>query len=123
MFDVTFGIWMASRTRWVHLRKLIKLHAVPRVGEFVKFNNDSVGDYFSWTIREVCYRESGEIFISTELLDDIGGRGYSFEDEDELDEYFSAYIDEGWVTSRGITENTRVKLIDVYVRSRFNHSD
>jgi hypothetical protein len=34
---------------------------VPRVGEFVKFKNDKPGEYFAFPVKQVTYRETGEI--------------------------------------------------------------
>ena len=87
LFDLTVSIYLASMTRWVHLEKLVHLPAVPRVGEFLKLRNEQMGDYFAFDVAEITYRESGEIEVLTSLLDDVGGRGYSFENELEFDEY------------------------------------
>ena len=107
--DVEFSIWLASKTRWVHLTKAITLPTVPRVGEFMKFRNEKLGDYFAWEIREVTYREQGEIEVWTELLDDVDGRGYSFEEENEFDEYHESYLAEGWRSPHSVKPNTRYK--------------
>jgi len=108
MIPVQFSIWLASKTRWAHLVKTIEMPAVPRVGEFVKFRNEQHGDYFAWEVSQVTYRESGTIEAWTKRLNDADDRGYSFEDEDEFDEYFRSYIDEGWQCERGIGPNRRV---------------
>ena len=81
---------------------------VPRVGEYVKFRNAEQGDYFAWRITDVTYREAAEISVSTELLDDVDDRGYSFETEDEFDNYFRSYVTEGWRCERGISANKRL---------------
>jgi len=81
---------------------------VPRVGEWIKFQNETVGEYFGFQVAEVTYRESGAIEIMTNLLDDVDGRGYSFEDEEEFDEYYESYLENGWKSDRGVTPNTRV---------------
>jgi hypothetical protein len=109
MQDLTFSIWMASKTRWVHLTKLVRMPAVPRAGEWIKFRNRIVGDYFPWRVTEITYRESGEIEVGTELLDDVDGRGYSFDEEAEFDEYLEAYLQEGWIAPHGVKPNTRIK--------------
>lgn len=106
---LTFSIWIASKTRWAHLTKTIQMEAVPRVGEFVKFTLQGEDDYVPWRISEITYRETGSIEIWTELLDDVDGRGYSFEDEDDFDEALSEYQDSGWDCPRGVKANTRVK--------------
>ena len=103
------SIWIASKSRWAHLTKVIDLPSVPRCGEYKKFNNREVGDYFNWRVTEIYYHENGQIEIWTELLDNIDNRGYSFESEEEFDEYYNAYIAEGWVCKRGPRENTRYK--------------
>jgi len=105
--EIKFSIWLATKTRWAHLTKLINLPTVPLVGEFEKFNNGVVGDYVGWQVSEIIYRESGQIEVQSELLDDQNSRGYSFEEESEFDEYFYSYIKEGWACDRGIGKNTR----------------
>lgn len=111
--ELEFSIWIASRSRWAHLTKMISLPVVPRVGEFVKFEKPELGDYFPWKITQVTYHETGAIEIWTELLDNIEDRGYSFEDESEFDEYYAAYLQAGWECSRGPKKNVRIgKLAD-----------
>ena len=83
--------------------------SVPRVGEFLKFQNEEVGDYFAWEVTEVTYRESGTIEVWTELLDNIDDRGYSFEEEAEFDEYYESYLAEGWQSERGVGPNNRYR--------------
>ncbi len=84
---------------------------VPRIGEFVKFKNEEMGDYFGFEVIEVAYRETGEIEIMTDLLNNIDGRMYSFDDEDEEEfgEYYQSYLREGWMSERGVSSNTRYK--------------
>jgi len=107
--DIEFSIWLASKTRWAHLTKTIEMPVVPRVGEFVKFGNKKQGDYFAWRVTQVTYRESGQIEVWTELLDNIDDRRYSFETEEEFDQYVNSYIAEDWRCDRGIGPNTRYK--------------
>ena len=45
--DIEFSVWFATRTRWAHFIKAIPMPDVPRVGEFVKFANKELGDYFA----------------------------------------------------------------------------
>ena len=78
---------------------------VPRVGEFVKFKNNAVGEYFPYKVKQVTYRETGEIEVWTELLENVDERGYSFEQEEEFDEYFASYLAQGWNCSRGVHPN------------------
>jgi hypothetical protein len=106
MFDLEFSIWIASKTRRSHLTKTIKMQAMPRVGEWIKLKNDVVGDYFAWKITEITHRECGHTEVSTELLNNTDGRGYSFENEDEFDEYFQSYISEGWACELGVSKST-----------------
>ena len=107
--DIEFSIYLASKTRWAHLVKVISMPVVPRVGEFKKFRNAEMGDYFPWKIIEVTYQETGRIKVMTDLLDDVDGRGYSFEEESEFDEYYNSYLSEGWICERGPKENTRFR--------------
>lgn len=109
MIDLLVSIYIASKTRWAHLEKSVRLPAVPRVGEWLKLCNAEMGDYFAWRVMEVTYRESGGVEIMTDLLDDIADRGYSFEDEAEFDSCFRSYQASGWTASRGIKPNTRYK--------------
>ena len=106
---IIFSIWIASKTRWTHLTKTIDMQAVPCVGEFVKFTLGGDDDYVPWRISEVTYRESGSIEISTELLDDVDGRGYSFDDEAEFDEVLTEYQDSGWDCPGGVKPNRRTR--------------
>jgi hypothetical protein len=107
--EIEFSIWLASKTRWTHLTNRISMASVPRVGEYMKFRNAELGDYFAWRVTEVTYREGGIVEISTELLDDIDGRGYSFEAEEEFDDYLKSYMAEGWRCERGIGPNRRYR--------------
>ncbi len=107
MISIEFSIWIASKTRWAHLVKTIDLPAVPRMGEFVKFHNDVQGDYFAWKVSQVTYRETGQIEVWTELLDNVNDRNYSFEQETEFDDYYHSYIAEGWSCERAIVPNRR----------------
>ena len=61
--NLEFNIWLASKTRWAHLTKVIAMPVVPRVGEFLKFRNPVVGDYFAFRVSEVTYREGGLIDV------------------------------------------------------------
>jgi hypothetical protein len=106
--DLQFSIYIATKSRWAHLTKILSLPVVPRAGEFVKFDKPELGDYLPWKISQVTYYETGAIEIQTGLLDDIHGRGFSFEDETEFDEYYSAYIQAGWQCSRGPIKNSRI---------------
>ena len=105
--DIEFSIWIATRTRWAHLCKTISFPSIPRVGEFVKFQNNKIGDYIAFQVTQVTYREGSGIEVWTELLDNIDDRMYSFEEEPEFDEYFNSYIAEGWSCERGIRPNNR----------------
>jgi hypothetical protein len=107
--EIEFSIWLASKTRWTHLTKKIEMKYVPRLGEYIKFKNEIVGDYFPWKVTQITYRELGQVEVWTELLDNIDDRGYSFEEESEFDEYYNSYLQEGWSTIKGVRENKRVK--------------
>ena len=104
-----FSIWLASKQHWVHMTKDITLPVIPRVGEFIKFHSEELGDYFPWKITQITYRESGKIEVWTELFDNIDNRMYSFEDDDEYYEYYEAYLAEGWIASRGVKVNQHYK--------------
>ena len=106
---ILFKIYLATKSKWAHLTKTIEMPAVPRIGEFVKFKNAEMGDYFGFEVLEVTYRESGEIEIMTELFENIDNRMYSFEDASEFDEYYQSFLREGWVCERGIGPNRRYK--------------
>ena len=108
MVEAEVSIWMASPTRWVHMTKVIRFQVLPRVGEFLKLQNQELGDYFGWEVTSIVHREPLGIEIATELLDDIEGRGFSFESEAEFDEYLEAYGREGWKAPSGVTPNQRV---------------
>lgn len=108
MIEIEFSIWLASKKKWVHLVKEISLPIVPRVGEYVKFKSEALGDYFSWKVTQVTYREDGgRIEVWTELLDNIDNRMYSFEEECEFEEYLEGYLAEGWKAPTGIRPNTQ----------------
>ena len=85
------------------------MQVVPRVGEYVKFTIKGEDDYVPWRISEIIYRESGAIDVWTELLDDVNGRGYSFEEEEEFDQALHEYQTAGWDCDRGVKPNVRVK--------------
>lgn len=82
---------------------------LPRVGEFVKFRNETMGDYFAFEVTSITYRESGVIEVWTDLLDNIDGRMYSFEEEEEFDKYLASYLAEGWRCEKGVGPNTRYR--------------
>ena len=105
---IEFYIYLATREKWVCLQKEVDLPAVPREGEYVKFNNAEMGDYFPFKVNEVTYRECGKIEVMMDLLDNIDNRMYSFEDESEFNEYLESYLAEGWVVFGGIRPNTRI---------------
>jgi hypothetical protein len=46
LIELNVSIYLASKTRWAHLQKGIRLPAVPRVGEWLKLQNEQQGDYF-----------------------------------------------------------------------------
>lgn len=105
MIEIEFSIWLATKTRWAHLTKVIAMPSVPRVGEVMKFTNKVVGDYFGFKVTEVVYRESGMIEVRTELLDNTDDRMFSFETEEEFDPYYSSYLAEGWTCDGGVRPN------------------
>jgi hypothetical protein len=106
--DLEFSIYLATKTRWAHLTKIVSLPALPRTGEFVKFRNERMGDYFAFQVTSVTFREGGAIEVTTDLLDNVHNRMYSFEDELELDDYVASYLNEGWKCERGIGPNHRI---------------
>lgn len=112
--EIKFDIYLATKTKWAHLTKVIDMAVVPRMGEWVKFRNDEVGDYFGFEVIQVEYRESGEIRVMTDVLDNIDNRMYSFEDEDahEFDVYLNSYLNQGWTCDRGVVPNRRSGYCD-----------
>ena len=74
----------------------------------MKFRNEKLGDYFAFEVTQVTHREGGQVEIQTDLLDNVNQRMYSFEEEEDLDEYFCAYLAEGWRCERGIGPNSRI---------------
>lgn len=60
-------------------------------------------------VTQLTYRQSGQIEVWTELLNDVDNRGYSFETEQEFDEYLNSYIGESWRCDRGVKASTRYK--------------
>lgn len=109
MFDLSVSIYLASKSRWAHLEKTIELPAVPRVGEWLKLRNNEMGDYFGWRVEQVTHRESGPVEVMTGLLDDVDGRGYSFESEGEFDSYVASYLACGWSCPHGVRPNPRLR--------------
>jgi hypothetical protein len=104
VFEITFQIYMASPTRWAHLKRILPFPAVPRVGECVKFHNSELGDYFGWIVRAVTYRERGDIELMMSVLEfGIDDADETSEVENELDEYVGSYQIEGWsLSKRGV---------------------
>ena len=109
MIDNEFSIYVASKTRWVHLVKIVPFPAVPRVGEFVKFQNSVLGDYFAYDVSAVTYRKPGKIEVMTSLLDDDKGKGFSLEEELDFDECYESYLAEGWTSPHGVGPSTRLR--------------
>lgn len=114
--ELEFSMWLATKTRWAHLSKVIPFPVVPRVGEYVKFRNTVVGDYFAFRVSEITYREAGLIEVWTERLDNVEDRMYSFETEAEFDEYYTSYLNEAGSVGEGWG------LIDIVSDSRSNLS-
>lgn len=109
MPQLTVSIWFASKTRWAHMTKTLSMPVVPRVGEWMKFENPVLGDYFAWPVTQITYHESGLIEVWTGLLDDIDKRGYSFDSEPEFDECLQSYLSAGWRCDRPPGENRRLR--------------
>jgi hypothetical protein len=105
--DIEFSMWLATRTRWAHLTKIVAMPGIPRVGDYVKFRNDKVGDYFAFRVSQVTYREEGLVEVWTDLFENTDDRMYSFEEEHEFDEYLGSYLLEGWRCERGVGPNRR----------------
>jgi len=106
---IKFHIYLATKTKWAHLTKIIEMPVVPRVGEYMKFTNEEMGNYFAFPVIDVEYKESGEIEVMTDLLDNIDKRMYSFDENNEFEEYYQSFLKEGWVCGRGIGPNRRYK--------------
>jgi len=103
----TFCIYLATKTKWAHLTKTIDMPVVPRVDEHMKFTNAEMGDYFGFKVISVVYRESGEIEVMTDILNNVDERMYSFDDEGEFEEYYQSYLQENWVCEKGVQPSRR----------------
>jgi len=104
MIKASVRMYLASNTRLASLDKTVDFMAMPRVGEFIKFNNKKMGSGFDFAIADVIHVEDGNPEIMLELWSDED-RYNLFEDENELDEYVESYEAEGWAL-RSMEENT-----------------
>lgn len=93
--DVT--MYMVTPKRIVRLAKRMSFSSLPRLNEFIKVKNGSLGDYFAFLVVQVTHQEDGfpELWIHTSSLVD-GRAQISFWPEEELDDWISSYVKEGW---------------------------
>ncbi len=97
MVRASVRLYLPSDTRLAFLEKEIEFSAMPRVGEWIKFKNDQVGDYFAFRVREVTHRENGIPDVMMEPMEDANGKPEFAGREQELDEYVQSYVQEGWL--------------------------
>jgi len=88
-------MYLDSPSRLVLLEKTVDFHALPRTGEWLKLANSEMGDYFAFRVAEVTHREGSLPELMLDRLSAPDGKSTAF-DEDELDEYVTSYLAEGW---------------------------
>lgn len=107
MINALVRMYLASDVRLASLEKTVNFVAMPRAGEFIRFNNKKMGDYFDFAVDDVTHVEDEDPEITLELWRDENGYNL-LEDETELDEYVESYEAEGW-NLLSIEENTLYK--------------
>lgn len=105
MITVLVTMYLGSPTTLVRLEKQIQLPALPRAGEWMKFENQQEGDHILYQVRDVIYRERGNPSIVLEFLKD-GPSHYLLLEEDELSEFIASYVAEGWVRKSEVSNRT-----------------
>ncbi len=98
-------MYLDSSSRLCRLQKELEFHALPRVGEWLKFANAEMGDYFGFRVAEVTHREGGYPELMLDKLTPEDGKTSAF-DEEELDEYVASYLATGWV-QKSTARNSR----------------
>jgi hypothetical protein len=91
------AMYMATPKRLVRLTKRLSFCTLPRLNEFIKIKNQSLGDYFAFLVVQITHKEDGvpELWIHTSTF--LNGRTQiSFWPEEELDDWIASYEDEGW---------------------------
>ena len=91
------SLYMVSKERIVRLQKTLSFVAFPRVHEFLKVHNATMGDYVAFEIVQVTHREGAipEIWICSTSRED-GKTVISFFQNDEIDEWVNGYMTKGW---------------------------
>jgi hypothetical protein len=91
------AMYLATPKRLVRLTKRLSFCTLPRLNEFIKIKNQSLGDYFAFLVVQITHKEDGvpELWIHTSIF--LNGRTrISFWPEEELDEWIASYEEEGW---------------------------
>ena len=95
MIACVVRMYLASPTRLCLLERTMPFEVVPRTGEWLKFKNREMGDYFGFRVGEVTHREGGPPELALERWMKAATE-FEYLDEKELDEYIAAYVTEGW---------------------------
>ena len=96
--DADVAMYLATPKRLVRLTKRISFGILPRLQEFIKIKNETLGDYFTFLVVQITRKEDDvpEIWIHTSSF--VNGRSHiSFWPEDELDDWIKSYAEEAWV--------------------------
>jgi hypothetical protein len=95
--SVEVSLFLVSTERIVRLQKTLTLAAFPRLREFLKVRNASMGDYIAYQVVPVTHREDAipEIWIHATSLEE-GRTLVSFFKDDEIDHWADGYVAEGW---------------------------
>ena len=91
------AMYMATPKRLVRLTKRLSFGKLPRLNEFIKIRNQSLGEYFAFLVVQITHKEDGfpELWIHTSTF--VNGRSQiSFRPEEELDDWIASYAKEGW---------------------------
>ena len=101
------AMYMATPKRLVRLTKRMSFSTLPRLNEFIKVKNESLGDYFAFLVVQVTHKEDGspELWIHTSSFVD-GRSQISFWPEEELDDWISSYAKEGWELQSDVENRT-----------------
>ena len=100
-------MYLNSPTRLCLLERVVEFHALPRAGEWVKFANTELGDYFGFKVAEITHRQGGFPELMLDRLPPESGSQAAF-DESELDEYIASYVAEGWAHRSTVPNKARL---------------